>query len=71
MNGFAKMRVAANLLQEEAAASLQVDRSTVSKWETGDSRPRADKLLAIANLYGCNVSDLLADTDDDDKTEAV
>lgn len=70
MNGFAKMRVAANLLQEEAAASLQVDRSTVSKWETGDSRPRADKLLAIANLYGCNVSDLLVNTSDD-KTEAV
>ena len=68
MNGFAKMRVAANLLQEEAAASLQVDRSTVSKWETGDSRPRADKLMAIANLYGCNVSDLLANTSDD-KTE--
>lgn len=70
MNGFARMRVAANLLQEEAAASLRVDRTTISKWETGDAKPRADKLLAIANLYGCNISDLLVNSSDD-KTEAV
>lgn len=70
MNGFARMRVAANLLQEEAAACLRVDRTTISKWETGDAKPRADKLLAIANLYGCNISDLLVNSSDD-KTEAV
>lgn len=61
MNCFAKMRIEANLRQEQAAEALNVDRSTVAKWETGKAKPRAEKLLAIAKLYKCPVAALLSD----------
>lgn len=63
--GFRRARMLANLTQEDAARSLNVSRSTISMWETGESMPRADKLGALAKLYGCTVDDLL----DDDQTE--
>ena len=48
--------------QREVAEILGVKGSTVSKWERGLSKPRADKLPTIAKLYGCSIEELLADT---------
>jgi transcriptional regulator with XRE-family HTH domain len=31
----------------------------VCQWENGDALPKADKLVAIAKLYGCTVEELL------------
>lgn len=45
--------------QREVAKALGVKPSAVSKWERGLAKPRADKLPAIANLYGCTVDQLL------------
>jgi len=59
MNPFRKCRLRAGLRQEAAAAALEVDRSTIAKWETGIAKPRADKLNAIAKLYDCSISELL------------
>lgn len=64
MNRFAKMRIKANLRQEQAADALHVDRSTVAKWETGKAKPRAEKLPAIAKLYHCTVGALLSDEEE-------
>ena len=47
--------------QSEAAKALGVRPSAVSKWERGMSKPRIEKLPAIAKLYGCTVEDLLKD----------
>lgn len=47
--------------QREVAEILGVKPSAVSKWERGLAKPRADKLVAIANLYGCTVDQLLED----------
>lgn len=47
--------------QVEAAKALGVKPSAVSKWERGLSKPRIEKLPAIAKLYGCTVEDLLKD----------
>ena len=58
----------AGLRQETAAAALDVDRSTIAKWETGIAKPRADKLIAIAKLYNCSIGDLL---DEDQNGKAV
>lgn len=69
MNLFAKRRIEANLMQEEAGAALGVDRSTVAKWETGKAMPRADKFPAIAKLYGCSVGDLFTDEKPTDNVE--
>lgn len=54
-------RVNAGLSQERLANLLKVDRSTVAKWETGKSMPRAVLLPKIAKILGCTVDDLLND----------
>lgn len=59
--GFKATRIAAGFTQEMAATALGIRRSTVAMWESGRSLPRADKLQALARLYGCTVEDLLKD----------
>ena len=67
MDQLTVMRERAGLSQEEGAAALKIDRSTVAKWETGASYPRADKLPAIAALYGCSIDALFRDSSNEDK----
>lgn len=45
--------------QETLAERLGVSRQAVSKWELNDSAPELDKLLAMADLFGCTTDDLL------------
>jgi transcriptional regulator with XRE-family HTH domain len=40
---------------------IKVDRTTVSKWETGRSLPRGATLFALAKLFGCMVDELLVE----------
>ncbi len=47
------------LTQKDMATSLNVQQSTVSMWETGESKPRADMLIAIAKYLDCTVDELL------------
>lgn len=51
MNKMAELRKAAELTQVEASVMFGVDRSTVAKWETGDSTPRPEKIPEIAKVY--------------------
>lgn len=55
--------------QNEVAKILGVVPSAVSKWERGLAKPRADKLVEIAKLYGCTVDELLVDETGDDEEE--
>ena len=50
--------------QREVAKILGIKQSSVSKWERGLAKPRADKLPVLAKLYGCSIEELLADTTD-------
>ena len=61
MNGFRAMRIRAKIKQIDAAERLGVNQSTVSMWESGENKPRADILLDIAKAYDCTVDDLLRD----------
>lgn len=54
-----KFRISLNLTQSDVAEYCEVDRATVSKWETGEFYPRTSKLLKIAKLLKCSVNDLL------------
>jgi len=47
--------------QLEVAKAMGVKVSTVSKWERGLAKPRADKLPTLAKLYCCTIEELLAD----------
>lgn len=56
-------RLKQKMLQKDVAKSVNVSRSTVTKWETGDAVPRTDKLKKLAALFNCTVDDLLKDDD--------
>ncbi|OUO91817.1 XRE family transcriptional regulator [Gordonibacter sp. An230] len=52
-------RKQAGLSQEALAARLGVSRQAVSKWERSESSPDTDNLIALAQLYGVSLDDLL------------
>lgn len=54
-----KLRNKKNLSQEAVALRMNVSVATVSRWETGEMKPRADKLPALAKLFGCTIDELL------------
>lgn len=58
-NRLANRRRAAGLSQEALAEKLGVTRQAVSKWERSESSPDTDNLIALANLYGVSLDDLL------------
>ena len=47
--------------QEELANRLNVSRQTVSKWEVGDSTPDMEKLVAMSDLFGVSLDELVLD----------
>lgn len=53
------LREKARKTQTEIAERLDVDKSTVSKWETGGSLPRAATLIKLAEVLNCTVDELL------------
>lgn len=53
------MRERALLTQMQVAQALNIPQSTIASWETDRSKPRADKLPAIAKLFGCTIEELL------------
>ena len=48
-----------NLTQAQVAKALGVQQSAVAQWESGETKPLADKLLALAKLFGCTIDELL------------
>lgn len=54
----AKPRERAKLTQAAVANVLNIERSAIAKWETGESKPRADKLPMLAKLYNCTIDEL-------------
>ena len=52
-------RKTAGLTQAEAAAKLNVSRQAVSRWESGRSKPSTERLLALGELYGVSIDQLL------------
>ena len=40
---------------------LGVSRQSVAKWESGQSTPEVDKLLKMAELFGCTIDELVSD----------
>ena len=58
LKGLRAIREAKNLSQEQLACALKVDRSTVTKWETGDAYPRGEMLTKLADLLHCSIDEL-------------
>ena len=58
-NKLYELRRKANLSQEELADKIGVSRQAVSKWERAESSPDTDNLIALAQIYGVTLDELL------------
>lgn len=55
------LRRECNHTQEQLAQILGVSRQAVSRWESNRAYPETEKLIRIAELYGCTMDYLLKD----------
>ncbi|MBR5166389.1 MAG: helix-turn-helix transcriptional regulator [Ruminococcus sp.] len=60
-NKLYELRKQKGFSQEELANRLNVSRQTVSKWEVGDSTPDMEKLIAMSDLFGISLDELVLD----------
>ena len=58
-NKLYELRKQKGFSQEELANRLNVSRQTVSKWEVGESTPDMEKLVAISDLFGVSLDELV------------
>lgn len=52
-------RINANLTQEAAAKSVNVEKETISRWERGKSEPKVSQAYALCELYGVPIDDII------------
>ncbi len=57
----AKLRIAANISQEQLAEKISVSRQSVSKWEMDQALPQIDKVLQLCELFDISTDELLHD----------
>ena len=58
---FRKARLAAGMTQQQLAEKLNLDRSSVAKYEKGSSTPSLKKLPEICETLNISIDDLLKD----------
>lgn len=46
------------ITQKQLANRLGIDRSMIAKWEIGVNKPRADRLVKLAEIFQCSVDEL-------------
>ena len=54
-----EMRTRAGMSQEKLAEKVGVSRQAITKWETDKGAPDMDNLMAISDLFGVSVDELL------------
>ena len=58
-----KYRKLNNMSQDELAEKLNVTRQSISLWETGQTQPSLDNIIAFAKLFNVATDDLLTEVD--------
>lgn len=56
-----KYRKANNMSQDELAEKLNVTRQSISLWETGQTQPSLDNIIALAKLFNTTTDALVTD----------
>lgn len=59
-NNIKDKRKSLNISQEYVAEQLDVSRQAVSKWETNQSEPSTDNLIKLANVFDCDVNEIIS-----------
>lgn len=57
------LRKSKGLSQEELGGELNVSRQTISKWESGQSYPDFQRLVALSDYFGLTLDQLVRDID--------
>ena len=57
------------LSQEQLDEGLKVSRQAISKWESGQSLPESDKLLALSEYFGVSLDYLMKDSRKEEQKE--
>ena len=60
MTNIKAIRESCHMTQEELAQRLNISRTTVTMWETGQNTPPTRLLLRIAEALDCTVEAILA-----------
>ena len=55
-----KYRKLNNMSQDELAEKLEVTRQSISLWETGQTQPSLENIIALSKLFGVSTDELLA-----------
>lgn len=55
-----ELRKEQGLTQEQLGEKIGVTNKTISRWETGTYLPPADALLAISELFGVSINEILS-----------
>lgn len=56
-----RLRTERGLTQEQLAAMVGVNRSTITQWETGWSQPRMGAAQRLADALGVKISEIVGD----------
>ncbi|WP_243856829.1 helix-turn-helix transcriptional regulator [Paraburkholderia sp. BL6665CI2N2] len=69
----AKRRSIANLTQEQVAERLGIGQEAISRMERGVAIPTVARLAELADVYECNLDQLLTEASDreDDQAKAI
>ena len=63
MLNIAERRKEMGLSQAEFASRFGVNQNTVSGWELGERTPKLERLIQIAEFFGCTVDELIKKED--------
>lgn len=66
-----KLRKERGLSQEKLAELIGVSRQAVSKWESGQSYPELDKMIALSTLFDVSMDHLVKDTPSSPNVEEI
>ena len=64
VNKIREKRLEIGFNQEKLAIEIGVDRTTVTKWETGRTNPRAELLPKLAKILNCSIDELLSEPEE-------
>ena len=54
-----ELRTRAGMSQEKLSEKVGVSRQAITKWETDKGAPDMDNLMALSDLFGVSVDELL------------
>lgn len=59
-----QLRKEKNITQRELAAQIRCSQKAIDLWEKGETEPKADVVIALANFFECTADYLLGREDD-------